>query len=488
MSEPAESHEEKGKRGTTWTLLGYAGRHSVRMASNLILTRLLVPEFFGTMLVVNTVILGIHLFTDVGIGPSIIQNERGDEPAFLNTAFTLQAFRGLLLFAAVGLIAVPVAEFYDDPILRTLLPFAGLSALFQGLYSTRIPSHRRHVQLKQLTLLLLLEQVLATLVMVGWALMQPTVWALAAGGVIASAVTMLLSHFVLEGPRNRLQIEKAAMHELIRFGRWIFLSTLLTYLVSYSDRLIITKLMPLEVAGVYSIAVMIADLPAMPLASIAADVAFPIFSRVHSEEGDLLAMFRSFRRSLNTVGGWAVAGLLAGAPVAVEMLWTEPYWGAGWMVQVLIVGVYVGTILVASNNAALLAMGHSRLMAATGMAKLVGMAALIPAGYLSFGLPGLLAGFAGSQIFPYLLSLWGVSQFGLNDLREDLVAFARVLVTGAVGYGVGYALVDAGAPRIVAATALAAVVTLLWWSRLGPLVKRVRAGGSPFEFDGDSEI
>ena len=81
-------------RGAIWTFVGYGVGQSLRLGSNLILTRLLVPEMFGLMSLINVFILGLSLFSDIGVGPSIIQHKRGDEPEFYNTAWTLQVIRG----------------------------------------------------------------------------------------------------------------------------------------------------------------------------------------------------------------------------------------------------------------------------------------------------------------------------------------------------------------------------------------------------------
>ncbi|MFM6205833.1 oligosaccharide flippase family protein, partial [Planktothrix sp.] len=89
------SLSKKAIQGTIWTLFGYGGSQVLRFGGNLILTRLLVPELFGLMALVNTFITGLNLFSDVGIRPSIIRSQRGDDPEFLNTAWTIQVFRGL---------------------------------------------------------------------------------------------------------------------------------------------------------------------------------------------------------------------------------------------------------------------------------------------------------------------------------------------------------------------------------------------------------
>ena len=73
-------------KGAAWTIASYGSSQIVRFASNLILTRLLLPELFGLVGLAYVFIVGINLFSDIGLGPSIIQNKRGEDPQFLNTA------------------------------------------------------------------------------------------------------------------------------------------------------------------------------------------------------------------------------------------------------------------------------------------------------------------------------------------------------------------------------------------------------------------
>lgn len=66
----------------------------VRVGSSLIMTRLLVPELFGLMNLVFIFIVGLHLFSDVGSGPTIIRSDQGDDPELLNNVWTIQVLRG----------------------------------------------------------------------------------------------------------------------------------------------------------------------------------------------------------------------------------------------------------------------------------------------------------------------------------------------------------------------------------------------------------
>ena len=55
------------------------------------------PEAFGLMAIVQAVITGCALLSDVGIDQSIIRHERGHVPAFVNTAWTLEVMRGFAI-------------------------------------------------------------------------------------------------------------------------------------------------------------------------------------------------------------------------------------------------------------------------------------------------------------------------------------------------------------------------------------------------------
>ena len=74
---------------------------------------------------------------------------------------------------------------------------------------------------------------------------------------------------LLPGTRNRFHWDRSSADEMMSFGRWIFVSTLLTFLAMQADRLIFGKLITLTDLGVYGVAAMMASrnearVPALP--------------------------------------------------------------------------------------------------------------------------------------------------------------------------------------------------------------------------------
>ena len=107
----AASLRKLALRGVIWTTAGFGCGQVLRLAGNLILTRLLVPELFGLMTLAQTAITGLSMFSDIGTSANVVRHPRGEDPKFLNTAWTLQVIRGFWLWLGMALLAVPLARF-----------------------------------------------------------------------------------------------------------------------------------------------------------------------------------------------------------------------------------------------------------------------------------------------------------------------------------------------------------------------------------------
>src|SRR5690606_14889763 len=160
-----------------------------------------------------------------GLNLSIIQNERGEEQAFLDTAWTLQIIRGVVLFCGACVLAWPLAVVYDTPMLLPLLLVASLSVFFSGFQSTRIFTLNRRLMLGWITALDLSQQSCTLIVTVLLAWYYESVWALVGGAIFGAVFGAVVSNLVLARPWHRLRMEREALRELLGFGTWIFVAT-----------------------------------------------------------------------------------------------------------------------------------------------------------------------------------------------------------------------------------------------------------------------
>lgn len=414
-------------RGTIWTFVGYGSSQVLRLAGNLVLTRLLVPEMFGLMALVNTFIIGLNLFSDIGIGPSIIQNKRGDEPSFLNTAWTIQVIRGVGLWLCCCLIALPVSRFYGDRQLIWLLPLVGFSTIIAGFNSTALFTLNRKIDLGKLTRFEFIVQSIGLVVMIVWAWFNPTIWALVMGNFVLSLVKMIWSHYLVAEPRNRFTWDPTALQEIARFGRWIFVSTAMTFLATQADRLILGKIFSLTLLGVYTIAFTLAELPRQVLSRVNGKVMFPVISQqIDLPRAELRSKILKKRWLLLGALAIAIAVMISFGDWLILFLYDERYRAGAWMLPILAAGLWLPTLAL-TIDPVLYALGKPQLVAIGNFAKFAYMLIFIPLGFHSFGVLGAVIVVAANDLPYYLAVAYGVWQEKLSGFRQDLLSTLLLL-------------------------------------------------------------
>ena len=101
--------------GAVWTVGGFAFMQVLRFVLSPIVTRLVSQHVFGVINLANLFIQGLHMFSDLGIRQCVVNSSRGEDPTFLNTAWTLQVMRGSVLWV----MTLKVFMRFAEPTLRT---------------------------------------------------------------------------------------------------------------------------------------------------------------------------------------------------------------------------------------------------------------------------------------------------------------------------------------------------------------------------------
>lgn len=425
--EPSE-HPERGtlkKRaieGSVLTLGGYGAQQIVRLGGNYILTLLLAPATFGLMALVNMVLELLQKFSDIGINQSIIRDKRGDDQAFLNTAWTVSIVRGVLIWGAACLLTWPVAVFYDRKELLALIPVAALTAIIAGLRSTKISTTNRHLMLRRLTALELGSRILGTIAMIVWAAFSPTAWALVAGGVITGIAVLAGSFLFLPGPGNKLGWDRDAANELIRFGKWILLSTAITFFLAQGDKMTLGKLMDENRFGIYAIAFMLARAVPEMILKLAPRVLMPVYARL-IDQGPrrLRSQTHKMRLVLMSIS-LPILWILVLFGRHIIKIYPEEYHDAGWMLEILAAG-NIGLVIGITAGGITLARGDSFRFMVLQIGRALFMIAGMWIGYHFDGERGLMIGMGVSYWANYPILVWAIRRHGTWLPKLDALAF-----------------------------------------------------------------
>lgn len=435
------SIKQRAKRGAIILILSQFVGQFFRLASNLILTRLLMPEVFGLMAIVNIYVAGINMFSDLGIKPSIVQNKMGDDLRFLNTAFTIQVLRGFGVWAVACALAYPLAYgVYDKPILMQILPAAAFSSIFLGFQSTKLHTASRHLQLGREMVLLLGSQVVGLVIMGVLAYLYRNVWSLVIGTLAISLLTAVFSHVIFPGPNNRFCWDREALGELVRFGKWIFFGTVVMFLATNLDRLLLSTLITIEMLGIYQIAFMITSMPTTLIKRFGNKVVFPAVSRrADMDRGVMNQKLLQSQKKLALVMAAPVIALVCAGDWIVQIGWEGDFEQAGWMTSILGLGLWLA-MLRATVGPALLAIGKPQYQFYGNIGSLLWTALVATGGFYLFGLPGFLVGFALAELPAYVIVSIGIAREKLFLWKQDLALTGLLLLAIAALLAGRYAL------------------------------------------------
>lgn len=418
---------ERSIQGSLWTTAGFSVNYSLRLISTLFLTRLLTPDAFGIMSLATVFLGAIALLSDIGTTPSVIRSYRATEKDFLQTAWTVQVMRGGGIAIMVSLLAWPIAILYGEPLLLPIMIALSVTAILDGFSSISIPIARRRMQLERLTILDVLTQIIVTLLTIVVAWLIGSVWALVIGALMGSAIRLLLSYMILEPFKHGFRLERTALTEIITYGRWILLGTVLNFFGGRGLQAVYGTLVSLEILGMITIAGVIAWALGDLITRILDNTIFPAISQLARERPESIATnlrkIKLILVSLSLPLFFAVSYFSHGI---VDLLYDERYLMAGSFLSILALNGAVG-VLSMPYQSALLAIGNSRdhaaVMASSAILKIFGAVA----GYHFGGVLLMLAanGFAGAIVL--MVSAFLVHRKRMAALSIDLVSLVAML-------------------------------------------------------------
>jgi O-antigen/teichoic acid export membrane protein len=433
----------------SWTLAAHFSALVLRFISSLIMTRIFSPEIFGILALMTAVQVMVNLFTDIGLHQAIIQSQRGNESAFLNTAWTLQILRGLFIwlvgsFVALGLYVartngiVPQGSVYSYPNLPSYLVVILSSAIILGFQSMRWVTASRELDVKRILLIEFLTGVgsLVLVVIAGW--ITRSIWAYVGGMIFSATVAVLFSHTMIPGQHDRIGWDRAALAELSRFGRWTFFSSTLSALAINGDRLLLGGLVSAQVLGQYSVAYSLASVPDGIVSRIFGTVVFPALSEAARNQPKKFSKIYFKVRSVTDASILFVAGLLFSfGPVLVRILYDSRYEPSAWMLQYMSVGLIFARYTI--NQNAYLALGKPQYLIPINVIKLVSLFGLTPLLYAEFGTRGAILGISAHMLPATLFMIWLNNKHRLNNWRFEIGVSGAWLFGWLLGCGLSRA-------------------------------------------------
>lgn len=411
----------------------YGASAVFRLASSLVLTRLLTPKAYGIFGILFSFLFLVELISDVGSAGLLIRHPRGQEPVFIHTIWTIRLIRSVINCLIVLLGAPIASHVYDLPELTTPLRLLSVIFILSGTESMAYILAQRDRKARISNYADMIANAFMTVFVIGIAFVIRNHYALILGALFRRALISGSSHFFYRNVGVRIAFDREAIREQFKFARFVIPSSMLTVVLSQYDKVLLLKLSDLSLVGLYTVAGNILTPVAGVITHNARAVLYPRFAEYfRSDRSSVKTRYYSENRRVLTVGVLIPALIGGFANLFIQVLYDLRYTAVGHILVVLALGTLISAFVNASENI-LVASGKNHYVFAGNAIWLAGAIPGSLLGFHLFGFQGFLWSLVASRLPTLAYFYREQRRHGLLDLSYELRLLSMALATLAVG-------------------------------------------------------
>jgi len=417
---------------TTFT---FALQAVIRLVSSLVLTRVLLPEAYGTITILVSILFVIGNILDTNVTLFIVRDKNAEQPRYLNTAWTMRLGRsvlsGAVLFVCAPLIATKV---YDLPDLTLPLRVFSLWFLIDGFETMAFALAIRRKQARLQMYSELAASVLSTTFSILYCYRYHTFWGIAFGMLLNRLIMTVLSHRLYRDLRPRLFIDLAAAREILVYSKFTVPSSLLTLGLNQFDKVVFLRLFDLRLLGIYGLAGNIAGSVETLISKISQAVLYPRCAHNFRENPDT-ATKRYYTENTKLFAGiLAIPAAVAGAAhLIITVLYDPRYSEAGSVLQALAIRAVLLSFASPAEDL-LISAGQFRVILVGNVLRTAWIVLGSLVGYYFLGFLGFIYGISLSGLPPLIYYLWLQKSKGMLIAKYEFYKVAFALSVGITSY------------------------------------------------------
>ncbi len=416
-----ESLSKKVVRGGMWVFGLRIINRGLGFVRTIILARILAPEDFGLLGIAMLAISTLETFSQTGFQAALIQKKENVE-SYLDTAWTVSAIRGVILFSILFFFAPLVAAFFNSPQAVLVIKVIAVSTLLSGFRNIGILFFQKELEFNKQFIYELSATLVDITVAITLAFMLRNVWALVWGGLAANFVRLFMS-YILHPYRPHARLDKGEFKKLFGFGKWVLGSSILIFLITQGDDIFVGKMLGVTALGFYQMAYLISNLPATEITHVVSQVTFPVYSKL---QNDVKRLREAYLDVLQLTAFISIP--LAGGIFILAPDFTGIFLGEKWMpmvpaMQVLVLAGLVRSIA-ATTGPIFHGIGKPRIDTMWQIIRLIVLVALIYPFTMRWGI----LGSSISVLFSILVSTLGFSFMVIKITRCELKNFGKMIV------------------------------------------------------------
>ena len=323
-------YRKKVLAGVRWTGFVAAVSNVFNILRVFLLARLLGPEEIGLYSMAITLVAGIAVFGQVGFKSAFIVHHYSSEEEkarWLVTMWTANVGINILLSVVIALLAWPISHFVGDDRLFALILILTAVPILTALENPQVVGQERTMQYWAMAWVELSRVISISIIMIVFAYLYRSVWAMVIGHVGGTAFSIILSYWLNRDFIPYPRIDKAALKAFITYGKSVVLVSLLLYIVTQLDNAIIGNYLGMKTLGLYLLVYQITMTPTAIIASVFGHTMLPLLSIVLEKNATnfMPLWLKNFRWAF-----WTLTCMLLPAILIFETL-IELFFGKEWL-------------------------------------------------------------------------------------------------------------------------------------------------------------
>ncbi len=297
-----------------WKMLERGGAKIVQLIVQLILTRILSPEDFGTIAIILVFINLAQIFIQSGLNTALIQKKDTDNLDFSSALF-MNFILAIILYGFIFIIAPRISTFYHKMELIPLLRVLSLTLFPGAVNSIQNAYVSKNMQFKQLFYSSLGSYVISGIAGIYAAFIGMGTWALVIQNVVNQFSLTIIMWFTIKW-RPTFQFSLERIKQLFSFAWKLLLSGLLSNITGELRTLIIGRINTSSELGYYNKGNQIPTALVSSFDGSIQAVMLPTLSSFQDNEVDLK---RIIRRSIKT-SSFFILPMMVGLVTVAEPL------------------------------------------------------------------------------------------------------------------------------------------------------------------------
>lgn len=446
--------KQKTVSGMIWSFVQRFGVMIISFCSNLVLARLLTPDDYGLIGMLMIFILIANTFVDGGFGSALIQKKDPTEEDY-STIFYWNLFLSVVLYILLFLCAPYIAQFYELPLLSSVLRVQGGVLILNSLSIIQQNRLRKQLHFKQLSLVGIFSAFLSLVITIYLAYLGWGVWALVAQQLLMSFFNAIL-YWIVGKWSPKLVFSTKSFKELFGFGGFILLSNLINTLCNNIQGLLIGKFFSPHTMGLYSQARKLEEVASTSLSSVVDQVSYPVLAEVQNDRMQMIKVIKKLITSIAFFSFPAMLLLVVIAEPVIILLYSNKWVECTPYFQVLCVaGLAIS--LQNINYYAVAAIGKSKALFNWTLIKRALSIIFIIVGFVLYGIWGLLIGMVMASYAMYIINALLVSRHIGYTLWQQFKDLLPILLISVVSFSLAY-FVSAIALSLVYGTILSVLI------------------------------